>query len=159
MEDYNINKVKSNIIGDSICHLWIVNQYGEVLIKSIPKHIQTLTIENITLASLSIEGLLYEFKKQCGLRCHETNLQEIYAFTSNDSPDIKYHGYIIECNLNPLILTKTKLIFKGRFIGYRDLYDAVKNYNTSHDFKECFFSTLDILEQKFGLSPIDLIHI
>ena len=139
--------------------LWIVTQFGEVLLKPTNDFDKQkyLKIKDITLEAEDLGDCTLILEKEWGIKDDTVEFNKIYSFISEVIVR-EISGYTFEIILDLNI--REDLLKKGTFeyIDYRDLDDKLKPFKRDVDFNEAYYSLLTYLDKKYGYKPMKFSH-
>jgi len=142
-------------------NVWLVNKYGDVLVKNIKCNSKPIHIRDTTLVRKSASTLVKAIESQWNILCTLRELDEIYSFKfiSEYGLETQAKVYILHTQMHPRLQFRISNHYDGVFINYKDLDDTFSKYEQSEDFKESYYSMLAEVDKEYGLSMKDYLKI
>jgi hypothetical protein len=113
-------------------HVYLINQYNEVLLRKIPATKTALTTRDITIESQNIPSVLTEIEKQWGVLCSDDEFSHLYTILDHGAT---LHGYVIVMRLDPELISFLTSHLDWKFYSFTEIRSHLLPHLSPETFK------------------------
>ncbi len=132
---------------ENICHIWIINADGGVLIKKTKRSKEILDTASVTIQSDCSDTTFKMIESATGILCSKDYMREAYEFERNGK---RICGYILATHFDEQHKELVEEKSNGKFIDYRELMSKLATRKLSDDCKESLLYLISVLYDKYS---------